>query len=56
MPRHYNNHPRNYEQLSLVGVKVGTGAINNEQGLSSASKSSIRRFVITEKAPTRAFS
>ena len=56
MPRHYINHPRNYEQLSLVGVKVGTGAINNEQGLSSASKSSIRRFVITEKAPTRAFS
>ena len=33
MPRHYINHPRNYEQLSLVGVKVGTGAINNEQGL-----------------------
>ena len=38
MLRHYINHPRNYEQLSLVGVKVGTGAINN-----SASKSSIRR-------------
>ena len=33
MLRHYINHPRNYEQLSLVGVKVGTGAINNEQGL-----------------------
>ena len=32
MLRHYINHPRNYEQLSLVGVKVGMGAINNEQG------------------------
>ena len=42
MLRHYINHPRNYEQLSPVGVKVGTGAINNEQGFP----------VVLEKVPS----
>ena len=37
--------------ISNVIINHGGGALGN-----SASKSSIRRFVITEKAPTRAFS
>ena len=35
---------------------VGETATHSRGILTSASKSSIRRFVITEKAPTRAFS
>ena len=36
-------------------VRVGGGGAAQHGADSSASKSSIRRFVITEKAPTRAF-
>ena len=38
-----------------AGTKMSL-IIRRRRGSSSASKSSIRRFVITEKAPTRAFS
>ena len=37
--------------LSNIAARLGMGWV-----AASASKSSIRRFVITEKAPTRAFS
>ena len=48
--------PHNFEQLK--GLWEGEVVLDGEiRGLcKSASKSSIRRFVITEKAPTRAFS
>ena len=38
----------------VIKIVIGLYNMNGEQV--SASKSSIRRFVITEKAPTRAFS
>ena len=44
----------------VVVEGLGSGELEGAEAplaaLSSASKSSIRRFVITEKAPTRAFS
>ena len=43
-------------QTLLVVVLLRARHLLHTQFISSASKSSIRRFVITEKAPTRAFS
>ena len=44
------------QQQQLLGEHRVHGDIVQSSVQDSASKSSIRRFVITEKAPTRAFS
>ena len=48
----YNSRPDFVDGLKLVKLKV----LDNTIASRSASKSSIRKFVITDKAPTRAFS
>ena len=52
MVRVYNMYHKMRKGLRVSGIQLK----NLETVCSSASKSSIRRFVITEKAPTRAFS
>ena len=49
-------HRRNAATLLQLVASLETSGGAEHGELGSASKSSIRRFVITEKAPTRAFS
>ena len=52
-----HHHAKHFGQQQAGGEQQMVGVVTTDNGdLPIASKSSIRRFVITEKAPTRAFS